>query len=111
MLKSFTFDRLLRVSLMLGVCYSIAACDSGRPVLTSTGEVMDLTAPEDGFLLLNYWADWCLPCKEEIPELNELQREAKEQDFSRATNAGWHSCRNKNSGKSLTLLVAAHRHF
>ena len=78
MLKSFTFDRLLRISLMLGLCYSIAACDSGRPVLTSKGEVMDLTAPEDGFLLLNYWADWCLPCKEEIPELNELHREAKE---------------------------------
>ena len=78
MLKSFTFDRLLRVSLILGLCYSIAACDSGRPVLTSTGQVMDLTAPEDGFLLLNYWADWCLPCKEEIPELNELHREAKE---------------------------------
>ena len=24
---------------------------------------------------LNYWAEWCLPCKEEIPELNRLYRE------------------------------------
>tara|TARA_E500000331_G_scaffold52822_1_gene46209 strand:+ start:270 stop:755 length:486 start_codon:yes stop_codon:yes gene_type:complete len=78
MLKSFTLNRLVRVWLMIGLCYLIAACDSGRPALTSTGEVMDLSAPEDGFLLLNYWADWCLPCKEEIPELNELHREAKD---------------------------------
>ena len=78
MLKSFTLDRLLRVWLMLGLWCLVAACDSGRPALTSTGEVMDLSAPEDGFLLLNYWADWCLPCKEEIPELNELHREAQD---------------------------------
>jgi thiol-disulfide isomerase/thioredoxin len=27
------------------------------------------------YLLVNYWAEWCHPCLEEIPELNNLARE------------------------------------
>ena len=27
------------------------------------------------YLLVNYWAEWCHPCLEEIPELNILARE------------------------------------
>lgn len=26
------------------------------------------------WLVLNYWAVWCKPCREEIPELNQLSR-------------------------------------
>ena len=26
-------------------------------------------------VLLNFWATWCIPCREEIPELNQLQQE------------------------------------
>ena len=34
-------------------------------------------APEDWhgrWLLINYWAEWCAPCRDEIPELNALHR-------------------------------------
>ena len=27
------------------------------------------------WIVLNYWAEWCKPCREEIPELNQLSRE------------------------------------
>lgn len=27
---------------------------------------------DDQWLLINYWAEWCGPCRTEIPELNEL---------------------------------------
>ena len=26
------------------------------------------------WVLVNYWAEWCKPCLEEIPELNELDK-------------------------------------
>ena len=27
------------------------------------------------WVLINYWAEWCAPCREEIPELNRLHNE------------------------------------
>lgn len=30
----------------------------------------------DSWTVINYWAIWCKPCREEIPELNELNNEA-----------------------------------
>lgn len=31
-------------------------------------------APRSGFLLINYWATWCAPCREEMPSLERLSR-------------------------------------
>jgi peroxiredoxin len=28
------------------------------------------------WVIVNYWAEWCAPCREEIPELNDLWRDA-----------------------------------
>lgn len=30
------------------------------------------------WLLINYWAEWCGPCRKEIPELNELHHETSD---------------------------------
>lgn len=30
------------------------------------------------WLVINYWAEWCAPCRKEIPELNELHRDGAE---------------------------------
>jgi thiol-disulfide isomerase/thioredoxin len=32
--------------------------------------------PAGKVLLVNYWAEWCKPCREEIPELNQIARGA-----------------------------------
>ncbi len=29
----------------------------------------------DQWLIINYWAPWCAPCRKEIPQLNQLSRE------------------------------------
>ena len=29
-------------------------------------------------MIINYWATWCAPCRDEIPELNELAHELSE---------------------------------
>ncbi|MDC1211173.1 TlpA family protein disulfide reductase, partial [Porticoccaceae bacterium] len=31
------------------------------------------------YTLVNYWAEWCQPCRVEVPELNELAAEHRDQ--------------------------------
>ena len=39
-------------------------------LLDGTGH--DLAEYRGQWLIINFWAEWCAPCREEIPELNEL---------------------------------------
>jgi thiol-disulfide isomerase/thioredoxin len=32
---------------------------------------------QGNWLLINYWAEWCGPCRDEIPELNELHHQGE----------------------------------
>ena len=34
---------------------------------------------EDQWLVINYWAEWCRPCRTEIPELNNLEKQLQGQ--------------------------------
>ncbi|WP_169450044.1 TlpA family protein disulfide reductase [Marinobacter orientalis] len=36
------------------------------------GTVLDWESLRGHWVLVNYWAEWCKPCLEEIPELNDL---------------------------------------
>lgn len=37
------------------------------------GQSTRLTEYADRWILLNFWASWCVPCREEIPSLDRLQ--------------------------------------
>jgi len=41
-----------------------------------SGETRTLAEFQGQYLFVNYWAEWCGPCLDEIPELNELHEEA-----------------------------------
>jgi len=38
---------------------------------------VSLSEYKNKWLLVNFWATWCAPCREEIPELNELAKTNK----------------------------------
>ncbi len=44
-------------------------------VTTTDGSTIDIGATEGRVQVLNFWATWCAPCLEEIPELNRLHAE------------------------------------
>ena len=41
----------------------------------SKGQVQALKQWQGKFLVVNFWATWCKPCVQEMPELAELQKE------------------------------------
>jgi len=46
---------------------------------TLEGQPFRLQELQGQIVLLNFWATWCIPCREEIPELNALQHEFQAQ--------------------------------
>ena len=46
-------------------------------IMNSSGEIVSFSKFEGQWLLINFWATWCAPCREEIPELNEFAHENK----------------------------------
>jgi peroxiredoxin len=44
-------------------------------VLTDSGRTITRTDFGGKLLVLNFWATWCEPCREELPSLNQLQKQ------------------------------------
>jgi thiol-disulfide isomerase/thioredoxin len=44
----------------------------GGPFKTVEGTALEL--PKGKVLVVNYWATWCIPCRQEIPEFNKMQK-------------------------------------
>lgn len=50
-----------------------AAADASDPAFTTAaGESIEWASLRGEWVLVNYWAEWCKPCLEEIPELNNV---------------------------------------
>lgn len=70
-MKIIRFRPLLRFGLLaLPVCL-LLACDASN---NHNQAPFALENYQGKWLVLNYWAEWCGPCIEEIPELNQLQK-------------------------------------
>ena len=44
-------------------------------------KTVSLSEYKNKLLILNFWATWCEPCKEEMPSLDRLQQKYDKQDF------------------------------
>jgi thiol-disulfide isomerase/thioredoxin len=59
---------------------ALCACSVDQGADQSSGQhsgqapdgVLQTPALEGNWIVINYWATWCAPCKAEIPELNRL---------------------------------------
>lgn len=50
-------------------------------LMTLEGKEVTLEDFRGKKILLNFWATWCPPCKEEMPDMEALYEEYKEDDF------------------------------
>ena len=70
--------RTLRASLwgllLSAVLVLVACADSApkHPLRLFDGGITSPSQWQGEWVLINYWADWCGPCREEVPELNHL---------------------------------------
>jgi peroxiredoxin len=48
---------------------------------TPDGKPLKLSGLRGQVVLLNFWATWCVPCRSEIPSLNEMERDLSGRGF------------------------------
>lgn len=61
--------------------FATAASANGFALKDSTGHIHRLADYRGKWVLVNFWATWCAPCLEEIPELADLYNAHKNKDL------------------------------
>lgn len=63
--------RQLQKVFLLGLGLLVAGCSEDYGA-DQHGRKVSSAQLADRWLVVNYWADWCGPCRKEVPELNAL---------------------------------------
>ena len=80
-------SRRLLAALLLGLCLVMSYCltfawaGDGFLVRDLAGKPHSLADYKGKWVLVNYWATWCPPCLEEIPDLVGLYDQRKNKDM------------------------------
>lgn len=69
---------IIRAVAGVGLCMLLAGCAQDIGV-DQYGRKVAVERLEGQWLVINYWAQWCAPCRTEIPELNVLAQQLKGQ--------------------------------
>jgi thiol-disulfide isomerase/thioredoxin len=72
------FQAIIRAVAGVGMGLILAGCAEDIGV-DQYGRKVAVERLEGQWLVINDWAQWCAPCRTEIPELNTLEEQLKEQ--------------------------------
>lgn len=84
--------RILATAALLSIAAACAAPERNAPprvgeearayaAVTLAGDTVSLESLRGDVVLLNLWATWCTPCREETPYLQEIYEEHRDQGF------------------------------
>ena len=97
---------LLSLGLSIFAATSLASSDlTGQPapdfaLKSSSGENLRLSEHRGDVVMVNFWATWCGPCRQEMPLLNELYSRYERVGFSLlGVNI------DDNSGKAMNMVA------
>lgn len=81
------YFRLWLATLMLACSSLVAAAELSGPAMDFTlksrsGENIKLSELRGEVVMINFWASWCGPCREEMPLLEDLYNEYKDYGFT-----------------------------
>ena len=66
--------RIFLVTILAGTVF-LGGCGAREDVLLADGSSTQFSQWDGHWVLVNYWAEWCAPCRKEIPDLNRLHNE------------------------------------
>ncbi len=55
----------------------LTGCHRHSGIVETTDGIVDLNQHSGKWLVINYWAHWCSPCLQELPELNAFYQKHK----------------------------------
>ncbi|PIP72499.1 MAG: thiol-disulfide oxidoreductase ResA [Nitrospinae bacterium CG22_combo_CG10-13_8_21_14_all_47_10] len=87
--KTALFYRLASACLVLLLSSTLALAEPGETIPAPdftlkalNGEEVSLSQQRGKYVLINFWATWCGPCKMEMPSLETLHQRFKSKNFS-----------------------------
>lgn len=71
-MKLFASSLLLAVCLLAAPVYAAMPAQPSLKVTTLDGKPYDLSAQRGHWVIVNFWATWCVPCIKELPEISQF---------------------------------------